>query len=83
MGLLQQYGINVDDIERILVSAEDGEYKVRLERITIEGKNISSKVEEDIHNHLVNNDEFDSQDELTNHLVNELGLDSADLIEFN
>lgn len=83
MGLLQQYGINVDDIERILISVEDGEYRVRLESITIEGKNISSKVEVDIHNHLVNNDEFDSQDELRKHIASELGVDSVDLIEFN
>jgi len=83
MGLLQKYGVNINNIERILVSLEDGEYRIRIEGITIEGKDIDYNTNVAIHNHLVDNSEFNSSDGAINHIVKELGLPSANLIELH
>lgn len=85
MGLLQQYGVNISDIERILVSLETPEsvgYRIRIEGITIEG-NINYNTNAAIHHELVDNREFETSEEVINHIVKELGLPSADLIEFH
>lgn len=84
MGLLQKYNVNINNIERILVSLETPEsvgYRIRIEGINIEGTNIDYKTNVAIHNHMVDNMEFNSEMGVINHIVKVLGLPSADLIE--
>ena len=86
MGLLKQYGVNISNIERILVSLETPEsvgYRTRIEGITIEGKDIDYNTNVAIHNKLVDNMEFNTSDGAINYIVKQLGLPSADLIELH
>jgi len=82
MGLLQQYGVDISSIERILVYLETPEsvgYRIRIEGITIEGIDYNTNVA--IHNKLVDNGEFNTSNGAINYIVRKLGLPSSDLIE--
>ncbi|MEG0844554.1 MAG: hypothetical protein RRZ84_08630 [Romboutsia sp.] len=83
MGLLQDYRVNISNIESINVSVEapgNNGYLYRVETIDIEG--INPEISGRISNDLANKGNVEYESEIEAFLVKELGLSSADLINF-
>lgn len=77
MGLLRDNNIREEDIERIRVEVERPDSilgVIRIESISIDGKNIDRYAVARISNKLVNNTEFLEDSEVKEYVSNKLGI---------